>query len=343
MDHLNAHTRRTLLRNGAVAAGGLTLAGWLAACGGDDSASGSSGSPIKLSLPTAGGAGSVWRSVIEQDDLLAGAPDVTWIGGDPGQVQTQLLAKTVDVTVFGSVTAAQADAKGNDVVLVGSAINNHGRWLVPANSPYKTPKDLRGKKVASQPSNSDTFVQAAIVAALGGDDLKKDYQLFFGAPAANVALFQRGDVDAIIAIEPSATRLVAAGAREIARVGDLWQQHTGSTQPMLLNGRAVRRDAYEARRSDYDKVVAAFTKANAAIRENPQLLVRYAGKMGLKPTEKKAIALLPERMKDVYPDAFDAETIKGLDAQLDQAVKLGLLKAKPKQALYERGAEAAAA
>lgn len=334
-EHLHAHTRRAFLRQGAVAAGGLSLAGWLAACGGDDGASGGAGGAIKLSLPVQGGAGSVWRSVIEQDDLLAAAPDVRWIGGDPGQVQTQLLTKTVDFTVFGSVTAAQANAKGNDVLLIGSAINNHGRWLVPANSPYRSPKDLRGKKVATQPSNSDTFVQAAIVAALGGDDLKRDYQLFFGAPAAGVALFQRGDVDAIIAIEPSATRLVAAGAREIARVGDLWQQHTGSSRPMLLNGRAVRADAYNSRRDDYKKLVDAFTKANAAVKENPQLLVKYASKMGLKPTEKKAIALLPERLKDIYPDTFDAETIKDLDAQIDQAVELGLLAAKPKRPVYE--------
>jgi NitT/TauT family transport system substrate-binding protein len=341
MDRLpHARTRRAFLRQGAVAAGGLTLAGWMAACGGDDSASGSAGGPIKLSLPVQGGAGSAWRSVIEQDHLLDGAPDVTWVGGDPGQVQTQLLTRTVDVTVFGAVTAAQANAKGNDVLLVGSAINNHGRWLVPESSPYRSPKDLRGKKVASQPSNSDTFVQAAIVAALGGDDLKKDYQLFFGAPAAGVALFQRGDVDAIIAIEPSATRLVAAGAREIARVGDLWQQHTGSSQPMLLNGRAVRADAYNSRREDYKKVVAAFTAANAAIKEDPRLLVRYASQMGLKPTEKKAIALLPERLKDIYPDTFDAETVKGLDLQIEKAVELGLLPARPKKPVYEAAAAA---
>jgi ABC-type nitrate/sulfonate/bicarbonate transport system substrate-binding protein len=333
----DGHTRRALLQHGATALGGLTLAGWLAACGGGSSASGS-GSAIKLSLPTAGGAGSVWRSVIEHDKLLTGGPNVTWVGGDPGQVQTQLLAGTVDFTVFGSVTAARANAKGNDVLLVGPAINNHGRWLVAANSPYRSPKDLRGKKVATQPSNSDTFVQAAIVAALGGDDLKQDYKLFFGAPAANIALFQRGDVDAIIAIEPSATRLVAAGAREIARVGDLWQQYTNSTQPMLLNGRAVHASQWKDRKADLRKVVDGFTKANAAIAADPTLLVKYASAMGLKPAEKKAIALLPERLKDIYPTTFDAETIKGLNQQIDQAVKLGLLAAKPVKPVYAQDA-----
>jgi ABC-type nitrate/sulfonate/bicarbonate transport system substrate-binding protein len=326
-------TRRALLRQGTLAAGGLSLAGWLAACGGGSSGS-SSGGAVKLSLPAPGGAGSAWRSVMQQDHLLPSSPGVDWVGGTPGQVQTQLLAHTVDVTVYGSVSATLANEKGGDVLLVGSAINNHGRWLVPANSPYKTPKDLRGKKIASQPSNSDTFIQAAIVAALGGDSLKDDYQLLFGAPAANVALFQRGDVDAIIAIEPSATRLVGAGAREIARVGDLWQQHTGSSQPMLLNGRAVRADQWKARKADLQKLVDAFTKANQAITEDPTLLVKYASAMGIKPSEKRALQLLPDRMKDIYPTAFDAETRKGLDEQLTQAVKLGLLDKKPTTPIY---------
>jgi NitT/TauT family transport system substrate-binding protein len=331
-------TRRAVLERGATAFGGLTLGGWLAACGGGGSSA--QHAAIKLSLPVAGGAGSVWRSVIELKHLLGARPEVTWVGGDPGQVQTQLLARAVDVSVFGAVTAARANAKGADVQIVGAALNNHGRWLVPESSPYRSPKDLRGKKVATQPSNSDTFVQAAIVAALGGDDLTRDYKLFFGAPAANVALFGRGDVDAIIAIEPTATRLVAQGAREIARVGELWREHTGSSQPMLLNGRAVRADQWKARRADLERVVAGFTQANAAIREDPSLLVRYAVKMGIKPSEKKAIALLPERLADIYPDTFDAAAQRGLDQQVDQAVKLGLLAHRPSTPIYARDVSA---
>ena len=326
-------SRRALVQRGAGALGGLTLAGWLAACGG--SSSGSTAA-IDLSLPTQGGAGSVWRSVIEQDGLLGAKPRTSWVAGDPGQVQTQLLAGTVDVTVFGAVTAAKANEKRGDVLIVGPALNNHGRWLVADSSPYRTPKDLRGKKVATQPSNSDTYMQAAIVAALGGDDLKEDYELLFGAPAANVALFQRGDVDAIIAIEPSATRLVAGGAREIARVGDEWQRLTGATQPMLLNGRAVKGALWKERQDDLRAVVAAFTKANAAIRADPSLLAKYHAAMGIKATERKAIALLPERLRDIYPETFDATTAQGLDAQLDQAVKLGLLDREPARPVYAR-------
>jgi ABC-type nitrate/sulfonate/bicarbonate transport system substrate-binding protein len=328
-------TRRRFVQQGAAGLGALSLSGWLAACGG-----GSSGGPaaLKLSLPTVGGAGSVWRSIIDQDGLTEGVPDREWIGGDPGQVQTQLLSGVVDYSVFGAQTAATANAKGADVLLVGAAINNHGRWLVPSGSSARTPKDLRGKRIASQPSNSDTFAQAAIVAALGGDSLQDDYELFFGAPAANLALFERGDVDGIIAIEPTATRLVAGGATEIARVGDLWKDATGSDGDMLLNGRAVKRSLWEERRTDLEAVTRMFTEANSRIREDPSILSKLYAPMGLKATEKRAIELLPERMKDVYPATFDAATLAGLDRQLEEAVKLGLLPKAPAQPVYAKDA-----
>ena len=46
--------------------------------------------------------------------------------------------------------------------------------------------------------------------------------MVFGLPIMNVALFERGD-DAVITIEPTATRLIARRARD-ARVGDMWRR-----------------------------------------------------------------------------------------------------------------------
>lgn len=277
----------------------------------------------------------MWRPAIEQNGFFGDdAPETKWVGGDPGQVQTHLISEVVDISVFGAVTAATANAKGADIVIAGPALNNHGRWLVAEGSKYRTPKDLRGKKVATQPSNSDTFTQAAIVAALGGDDLRKDYELLFGAPTAGLALFERGDVEAIIAIEPTATKLVAAGAREIGRVGDLYKEAVGEDEPLLLNGRAVRRADYEARRADYDAIIAGYTKVNERIQADPAFLRRFAGPLGFKPGDKKAIELLPERLKDVYPSTFGAPERANLDRQLAEAVKLGLLPKAPAQKVY---------
>lgn len=329
-------TRRALLQRSAVGATGLGLAALLAACGDDDAggATSAQGGKLKLSLPAPGGAGSVWRPIWDQYDLGRGGPQIDWVGGDPGQVQTQLISGVVDASVFGALTTALANARGADIVIVGPALNNHGRWLVRNDSPYRTPKDLRGKRVASQPSNSDTYAQAAIVAALGGDSLRDDYTLLFGPPAANVALFERGDVDAIIAIEPSATRLVARGAREIARVGDLWKEYTGSDEPMLLNGRAVRASKLRDQHADVVAVIDAFTAANQKIVDDPTILSRLHREMGIQDSETEAIRLLPERMRDIYPVMFDAAARRGLDRQLREAQRLGLLEAAPSRPVY---------
>ncbi len=329
-------TRRTLLQRSAVGAAGLGLAALLAACGDDDAGGATSarGGKLKLSLPAPGGAGSVWRPIWDQYDLGRGGPQVDWVGGDPGQVQTQLISGVVDASVFGALTTALANARGADIVIVGPALNNHGRWLVRNDSSFRTPKDLRGKRIASQPSNSDTYAQAAIVAALGGDSLRDDYTLLFRPPAANVALFERGDVDAIIAIEPSATRLVARGAREIARVGDLWKEYTGSDEPMLLNGRAVRASKLQRparrRRRRHRRVHGRQPED----RRRPRSC-RDCTEMGIQDSETEAIRrLLPERMRDIYPVTFDAAARRGLDRQLREAQRLGLLEAAPSRPVY---------
>lgn len=345
-----ALTRRALLQRAALlpAAGGV--AALLAACGSSSKSSGgSAGSDgssggvetLKLSGVDPGGAGSVWKPIVAEDHIAAPGAKYTWVAGTPGQVQTQLLAKVVDVSVFGAVTAAEANAKGADVVLVGAALNNHGRWIVPGNSTARSPKDLRGKKIASQPPNSDTYTQAAIVAAMGGDNLKEDYHLFFGAPEANLALFQRGDVDAIIAIEPTATQLVAGGAREIARVGDLWKQYSGSSAPMLLNGRAVRGDTFSGHHAEVLAVNKMLTEANQKITANPKILSSLHQAMGIPASDRKAIELLPTRLADIYPTKFDATTRAGLDLQTKWAVKLKLLPKAPAKPVYATASQLA--
>src|SRR5260370_14614222 len=103
-----------------------------------------------------------------------------------------------------------------------------------------------GKGIATQPETTETFLQARIGAALAGLDLRRDFQLFFGPPTANLALFERGDVDAVILLEPTATRLVAAGGPARARGGGIWRGGAGGSGPPLPSrpagprGRALR-------------------------------------------------------------------------------------------------------
>ncbi len=332
--------RRSLFRLG----GGLGLAGLLAACGqaaaADSSGASATGSgsallPITVSSPAPGGSGSIWDPLQKDRDLVAKhGLTQTFAGGGIGTGQEQLLSKLLDTMAFGPLGVTQANTSGHDVVIVGPQLLNHGRWIVPADSSATRIDDLKGKRVGVQPASSDTYRAAALAAAVNGLTFDKDFQLFPGQPIANLALYERGDLDAIIAIEPNATRLVAAGNRQLAAVADLWQQGTGNTDPLFLNGSAFRRDWLEANTETARRYVALATETNQIIVADPTLIARYHSAYGVPDDEEKAIDLLPDRLKGVYATRWDAATFANIDKQIDVAVQIGLLDDRAAEPVY---------
>ncbi len=290
--------------------------------------------PVRITLPSPGSAGSVWQPLVSKLGLAEELGlNLEWIVADPGKMQTQLTAGALDVGVYGSVGLSNIVNKGSDIVLFGPALDNNTRWVVRGDSPYKTPKDLAGKTVASTPETSETYQQAKIAASLAGLDFN-DLKIVFGAPLANLALFERGDVEAILTLEPTATRLVARGARDLARVADEWERGTGLKGAPILVGLAASRTWLDANRETASKVSKLFVKVNSAIRENPRLLVDVAREIGIKPDETEALALLPGRARESYATAWDEEGFKVIDKQIEVAVKLGLLKQAPAGKIY---------
>ncbi|MFG1372772.1 ABC transporter substrate-binding protein [Xanthobacter oligotrophicus] len=290
--------------------------------------------PVRITLPSPGSAGSVWQPLVSRLGIAeALGLNLEWIVADPGKMQTQLTAGALDVGVYGSVGLSTIVNKGSDIVLFGPALDNNTRWVVRGDSPYKTPKDLAGKTVASTPETSETYQQAKIAASLAGLDFN-DLKIVFGSPLANLALFERGDVEAILTLEPTATRLVARGARDLARVADEWERGTGLKGAPILVGLAASRTWLDANRETAAKVSKLFVTVNSAIRENPRLLVDVARDIGIKPDETEALALLPGRAQGSYATAWDEEVFKVIDKQIEVAVKLGLLKQAPAGKIY---------
>jgi NitT/TauT family transport system substrate-binding protein len=173
-----------------------------------------------------------------------------------------------------------------------------------------------------------------MAAALAKLDLANDFQVIHGPATANLALFDRGDVEAVITIEPTATRLVAAGAREIARVGDMWRDATGDPHPLFLVGNTADVDWLGANRATAAAVAKLFTSVNEEIHAHPERLVEFHSAFGIPDTETATIALLPSRLRDIYATAWDASVFANLDKQIDVAVKLGILPKRPAQPVY---------
>ena len=291
--------------------------------------------PVRFLLPSAGTAGAAWRPLIEQLHLNRDPViDFDWLLSDPGAMQMQLMSGALDIGSFGSVGLATLANRGSDIVLFGAALNNHGRWLVKGDSPYKSPRDLIGKTVSAPAQTSETYQQAQIAASLSGIDLNKDIKVINGSPTANMALFERGDVDGIITLEPTASRLVARGAREIARVADLWNHATGQTGAPFLVGLAASRRWLDANHDTAQRIAALLVKVNTAIRAKPALLSGVTTELGLKPDETKAAGLLPQRLTDSYATVWDDSVFAMIDKQIEVAVELGILAKRPPNKIY---------
>jgi ABC-type nitrate/sulfonate/bicarbonate transport system substrate-binding protein len=322
--------RRSLMGKAAAAALGLSLprTSGARAEGAKD--------VVRISLSSPGSAGAIWKPLVAQtspEDVEG--MDLQWIGADPGQMQVQLMAGTLDVGSFGAVGLSTSVLKGGDIVLFGPSLNNHGRWIVRGDSSYQTPKDLVGKRIATQPKTTETFNQAQIAASLTGLDLVRQFEIIFGPPAANVALFERGDVEAVIALEPTATRLIGRGAREIARVGEMWQAGTGTHEPPFLVGLAATRRWVDTHRDSATRIARLFAKINGQLQKHPDLFVTYSRDFGFKPGEDAAVRLLPERLPDVYATKWDRSVWSSIDAQVDVALRVGALTARPQRPLYD--------
>lgn len=290
---------------------------------------------VRITLPSPGSAGSAWRPLIERHRLNTDPSlNLNWVTADPGKMQVQLSAGSLDVGVFGAVGLATLANRGSDIVLFGPALNNHGRWLVRGDSPFRKPADLVGKTIATTDESSETYQQARIAASLIGIDLKKDVKVIHGSPTANLALFERGDVDAIITLEPTATRVVARGAREIARVADIWKQATGQQEDPILLGLAASRAWYEANRTTAAKLAALFKRVNGFVRREPASLLAIANQIGLKPDETKAAGLLPGRLAPSYATRWDESVFAVIDKQVEVAAKLGVIERVPSRKLY---------
>lgn len=290
----------------------------------------------KIEQPNTGTAGALWHDLLEKRNAQPGAGvPLQWLGGDPGQSQVQLLAGAIDVGFFGPIGGVETALRGHDVAIFAPGLINHGSWLVKGNSSFRSPQDLKGKRIATQPETTETYRQARLAASLIGLDLKHDFEFIFGPPTANLALFERGDVDAVITIEPVSTRLIAGGAREIAKVRDQWRQGTNSERPLFLGGQGTRRDWFEQNRGIVSTLSKFYLSANQEIQARPQILADLHQEMGISSSDRAAIELLVKRLPEIYQTEWSPLVIKDADKVIDVAIRSGILRSRSPRPIIE--------
>jgi NitT/TauT family transport system substrate-binding protein len=146
--------------------------------------------------------------------------EIQWFTYNAGpSAMEAIFARSLDVTYVGPSPALNAYFKSNgeEIRVISGAANAGAALVVKADSPIKTPADFRGKKIATPQlgNTQDISCRAWLkahgfkVTLTGGDVMV--------IPTANpdqLALLQKGSVDAAWTVEPWVTRLERdAGAR----------------------------------------------------------------------------------------------------------------------------------
>ena len=147
------------------------------------------------------------------EERLGPNVEIQWFTYNAGPSAMEgIFARSLDVTYVGPSPALNAYFKSNgeEIRVISWAANAGAALVVKADSPIKIPADFRGKKIATpQLGNTQDISCRAWLKAHGfnitltGGDVSV-------VPTANpdqMALFQRGAVDAVWTVEPWVTRL----------------------------------------------------------------------------------------------------------------------------------------
>lgn len=152
----------------------------------------------------------------------AGVADtkVTWALFTSGPPLNEALASgNLDVVVAGDTPTLLARAAGIDLVAiaVGTFGETNNAAVVPVNSPIKTVKDFKGKKIATV--KGTTAHHLALLALKEAGLTTNDVELI-NVPITDVATtLQKGDIDAAFIWEPTLSALELKGEVRIVRDG----------------------------------------------------------------------------------------------------------------------------
>lgn len=206
------------------------------------------------------------------------------------------------------------------------------RVMVKADSPLKSVADLKGKRVGlfGGPGAVTTWLFRVVSVKFFGFDPTKETKIHFGAPPLLIGMLDRGEMDAVLILEPFVTQLLETGNyRSIADPGKIWQEKTG--QEAMLVAVTVNEPWAKANAEIVRRFLAAYKEALVYLKTKPEVWREIAKAMRVK-TDKGAKLLYEStagsfitRWDKTFIDqqiAYSAELSKVLGPQSDVPAKI---------------------
>jgi sulfonate transport system substrate-binding protein len=206
------------------------------------------------------------RQVLESAGELKDVPySINWSAFPSGPPAVEALnAGSIDVGFIGNIPPLNAQVAGVPFRIVAAALPLDPKVtqfaiVVPANSPAKSIADLRGKRVTVQ---YGTTTHIIILKALAAAGLTPEDVTLVNLPGSDArAAFDRGDVDAWVAIEPNVAAVELNGGRVLANAAEWLQPY----QFLIANPAALSDAGKNAALADF---AARFARAQKWVSGN---------------------------------------------------------------------------
>lgn len=286
---------------------------------------------VKIGVATSGGT-TLPALVISQHKLdEKHGLKIDWVRLDQGALQKGFALRQFDVS-FAQVASdlIRQRARGDKVKSVYVGIMANVYMLVKKESPYRTIADLKGRKVGLYSLTSSST--AALVKVMRDKhklELRKDFELVVAPPPVLAGLLQKGDLEAMINVDPLVLRLLESGAyRQILDADGEWQALAGSR--LLVTTVAAWDDYAQKNPDEIRRLVRIYKEAVDIIARDPQIYVStgFIKASGLQETPA-VVKMFEERFSKLYTGRWDQALINSNRAVFETAIEMGNLESVP--------------
>ncbi len=286
---------------------------------------------VKIGVATSGGT-TLPALVISQHKLdEKHGLKIDWVRLDQAGLQKAFALRQFDVS-FAQVASdlIRQRARGDKVKSVYVGIMANVYVVVKKDAPYRTIADLKGRKVGLYSLTSSST--AALVKVLRDKyklELRKDFELVVSPPPVLAGLLQKGDLEAMINVDPLVLRLLESGAyRQILDADGEWQSLAGSR--LLVTTLAAWDDYAQKNADEIRRLVRIYKEAVDIIARDPQVYVStgFIKASGLQETPS-VVKLFEERFSKLYTGKWDQALINSNRAVFETAIEMGNLESVP--------------
>jgi NitT/TauT family transport system substrate-binding protein len=217
----------------------------------------------------------------------------------------------IDMGSGGMASIVELHARGVPIKVIWGSSRMNNDILVRADSPIKDPGELKGKRIGvlGGPSSTSANMLMGVLQAYYGFDPRKDGKVQYGASALLASLLQRGEVDAFMSNDPiTAIELAKGRVKSVGEIGKIHASH-GGHHP-TVGGISVT-DQLAAERPDAVRAfLVAWMEAVHILKKDRKVWEELARKvLGMK--DDKVVAMLWERLPDLWPEKWDEKDVKG--------------------------------